>query len=325
MLTMKQQQELRARVRGAVRFDEPLRVHTTIQVGGPADVWIEPVDRADLLTALQFADAAGVAWTCIGRGSNLLVRDGGVRGLVIHLGALDALRLEEESHVVEGSLTQDDGRRTQDAGQTTILYAEAGVKLKRLLGFCAEQGLTGLEGLEGVPGTVGGAIVMNAGTPAGCIGDSVIDIQYLDKGGKVVMRIHEQLEFSYRRAKLPRSAVVLAARLQVTVATPDAVRSRLQALRAQRETAQPGTQPSLGSIFKNPDTTPAWKLIEEAGLKGIRIGGARVSELHGNWIVNEGGATARDVEVLIRLIRDRVKEATGILLEPEITIVGDER
>lgn len=312
-LTKLQQQVLREKIRGAVRFDEPMRSHTTLQVGGPAEAWVEPVDRDDLAAAVAFAETEGLPWCCVGRGSNLLVRDGGLRGLVLHLGAMDTLSIDKGS---------DDVRRTQDSGR--VLSAEAGVKLKRLLGFCAEQGLAGLEGLEGVPGTLGGAIVMNAGTPAGCIGDAVLDITCLEKNGRCTTRTREQCDFGYRRTKLPRHAVVLGARLAVTASTPEAVRTQLETLREKRQAAQPGTLPSVGSVFKNPERASAWKLVSEAGLQGVRIGNARVSELHANWIVNEGGAKARDVEMLIRLIRDRVKEASGILLEPEVVIVGEE-
>ncbi|MBI2345854.1 MAG: UDP-N-acetylmuramate dehydrogenase [Deltaproteobacteria bacterium] len=306
-LTTIQQEQLSRMVRGTVRLGEPMRQHTTIQVGGPADAWVEPADGEELAALLRWATAEGIPWCNIGRGSNLLIRDGGIRGLAVHIGALCSVRIEEG--------------QSQSAA---VLYAEGGAKLKRLLGLCAEEGLAGLEGLEGIPGTVGGALVMNAGTPAGCIGDAVLEVIWCDRTGKLVTRSREAMEFGYRRAKVPRQAVIVAARLSVSRSSPDAVRARLETLRANRQAAQPGHQPSLGSIFKNPGGKSAWQLIEEAGLKGVRVGGARVANQHGNWIVNEGGATAKDVEVLIRLIRERVKESSGILLEPEIVMMGEE-
>lgn len=301
-LTTAQQTLLQTTLRGEVRFNEPLSAHTTLQVGGPADAWCRPADLAALRDLVALARQQG--WPCLilGRGSNLLVRDGGFRGLAVTLAALDALRMDD----------------------ATTLTAEAGVRLKRLLGFCGEHGLSGLEGLEGVPGTIGGAIVMNAGTPAGVIGDAVIDVTCLDQGEKVITRTAKQLEFGYRKAKLARSAIVLAARLTVKPSTPEAVKARLAELRAKREDAQPGTQPSVGSIFRNPDGRSAWQLVEEAGLRGVRIGQARISELHANWIVNEGCATARDVERLIRVAREKVKEHSGLWLEPEVVMVGEE-
>lgn len=306
-LTMKQQTALREKVRGEIRFDEPMARHTTMQVGGPAEAWIQPVDVDDVTACVHCAQELDLPWCAVGRGSNLLVRDGGLRGLAIHLAKFETLH-EEPS----------------EADAVTV-YAAAGVRLKRLLGFCAEHGLSGLEGLEGVPGTVGGAIIMNAGTPAGAIGDAVIDVTYLDKTGAQITRSAEQLAFAYRKAKIPRQAVVLATRLRVTRAAPETVRATLADLRAKREKAQPGTQPAVGSVFRNPNGRSAWSLIDEAGLRGVRIGKARVSDLHANWIVNEGGATARDVETLIKLMRDQVKERCGVTLDPEVIIVGEER
>lgn len=293
-----------------VRFDEPMARHTTMQVGGTADAWVEPENPEALQAVLHFAKVHQLPWCAVGRGSNLLVRDGGIRGVVIHLGRMQDVQIEDASAAAPGA--------------NAVLQAQAGVKLKRLLGFCAEQGWSGLEGLEGVPGTVGGAIMMNAGTPAGAIGDAVADVTYIERGERLVTKTAAQLAFAYRTSKMPRTAVVVATRLRVTRSTPDQVRARLQALRTRREAAQPVTKPGVGSVFRNPPQGSAWTFIDEAGLRGVRIGQARVSEQHANWIVNEGGATARDVETLIRLMRDRVKEKCGILLEPEVVIVGEE-
>lgn len=197
--------------------------------------------------------------------------------------------------------------------------------VKQLLSWAADQGLSGLEGLEGVPGTVGGAVAMNAGTPHGSIGDAVVSVMLLEKG-RVIERAAKTLEFSYRKAKLPRATTVLSVRLKLAPKDPTAIRAKLQELRAYRQSRQPLQQPSMGSIFKNPDkTNTAGKLIEEAGLKEVRVGKAQVSGMHANWIVNLGGATAKDVEILIKLIRDTVKEKTGFVLEPEVKIVGEDQ
>ncbi len=309
-LTNAQQNSLRATLRGAVKFDEPMRAHTTMQVGGPADAWVQPLDVPDLLAVVQWSKSEGLPLVAVGRGSNLLVRDGGIRGVAIHLSALDALR------------TADDCPAPQP--DTVVLYAQAGVKLKRLLGFCAEHGFSGLEGLEGVPGTMGGAVMMNAGTPAGAIGDAIFSVTYLDKHDELITKTAAQLAFSYRKSKIPKSAIVVSALLVVTPTLPEAVRGRLQQLRDKREKAQPATQPGVGSVFRNPPHASAWSLIDDAGLRGVRIGKARVSEQHANWIINEGGATAHDVECLIRLMRDQVREKCGVSLEPEVIVVGEE-
>lgn len=304
------QDGLTARV-ADIRFDEPMRAHTTMQVGGNVDAWLQPKDMEELQSVLVFASENAIPWMAVGRGSNLLVRDGGLRGLAISLSNLNKLQVSEIEKV---------------AGEKydAIVTAEAGAKLPRLLGFCAEHGLTGLEGLEGVPGTVGGAVRMNAGTPHGCIGDSIIDVTILDKGEKLITKTAAKLELSYRKCKIPRTAVVISTRLGLKKSTIEAVRENLRRLRAKRESAQPTTQPGVGSVFRNPPKGSAWKLVDEAGLRGVRIGKARVSEQHANWIINEGGAAARDVETLIRLMRDRVKEKCGVLLDPEVVIVGEE-
>ncbi|MBI2344014.1 MAG: UDP-N-acetylmuramate dehydrogenase [Deltaproteobacteria bacterium] len=310
-LTAAQRERLQQLTRDAARFDEPMQRHITMQVGGVADAWVQPQGLDELQAVLHFARESDVACMIVGRGSNLLVRDGGIRGVVIHLGHFDRLAIEPSNEVPADP-------------DYVVLVAEAGVKLKRLLGLCAEEGFSGLEGLEGVPGTVGGAVVMNAGTPAGVIGDAVIDVCYLDRQAQQITRTAAQLAFAYRSTKIPKTAIVIHTRLRVTRVEPVAVRERLQQLRQQRMACQPGRQPCVGSVFRNPPKGSAWMLVDEAGLRGVRIGGARISEQHANWIVNEGNATARDVETLIRLVREKVKEKCGVLLDPEVMIVGEE-
>lgn len=303
-----QQSQLKTLVQGKLVFDEPMQRYTTMKVGGAADVLVHPTSIDEVQAILQFAKQEGLPWTVLGRGSNLLVRDSGIRGIVMSLSELTQISCEAP-----------DG----DDAAYRVMQVDAGVRLKRLLGYCAEHGLSGVEGLEGVPGTVGGAVVMNAGTPAGCIGDAIIDVTYIEQGARIVTKKVETLKFSYRKNKIPRTAVVLSTRLRAHVTDPDAVREKLQQLRDKREAAQPSTQPGVGSVFRNPEGLSAWKLIDDAGLRGVRIGKARISEMHSNWIVNEGGATARDIETLIKLVRDKVKERCGVLLDPEVVIVGE--
>jgi UDP-N-acetylmuramate dehydrogenase len=300
------QNELTTKIQGAVFFDEPMSRHTTLQTGGAVDVWIEPAGLEDCKVAQEIATAHELSIMMVGRGSNLLVRDGGIRGIVLHIGAAF-----QEIAVRESS------------DSTYIIDAGAGVMIKQLLSWVADQGLSGIEGLEGVPGTVGGAVAMNAGTPHGSIGDAVVSVTLLEKG-RVIERAAEKMEFSYRKAKLARATTVLSVRLKLTHKDPAEIKAKLQELRAYRQSKQPLQLPSVGSVFKNPDkTNTAGKLIEESGLKGVRVGRAQVSPQHANWIVNLGGATAKDVEVLIKLIRDTVKEKTGFVLEPEVKIIGE--
>lgn len=298
--------ELNAKIQGVVFFNEPMSRHTTMQTGGPADIWIEPAHLDDCKAAQEIAAAHDLPIMTVGRGSNLLVRDGGIRGIVLHVGvAFQNIEVKESSDT------------------TYIIDTGAGVMLKQLLLWAADQGLSGIEGLEGVPGTVGGAVAMNAGTPHGCIGDSVVSVTVLEKG-RVIERAAATLDFSYRKAKLARATTVLSVRLSLTPKDPAAIRAKLQELRAYRQSKQPLQLPSMGSVFKNPDkVNTAGKLIEEAGLKGVRVGRAQVSPMHANWIVNLGDAAAKDVEILIKLIRDTVKEKTGYVLEPEVKVVGE--
>lgn len=299
--------ELTTKIKGAILFDEPMSRHTTMQVGGVADAWIEPAGLDDCKVAQEIASAHDLPVMTVGRGSNLLIRDGGIRGIVLHVGpAFQEIAVKEQTE------------------SATIIEAGAGVMVKQLLNWAADQGLSGLEGLEGVPGTVGGAVAMNAGTPQGSIGDAVVAVTLLEKG-RVIERAAKTLEFSYRKAKLARATTVLSVRLTLTPKAPDAIRAKLQELRTYRQSKQPLQQPSMGSVFKNPDKiNTAGKLIEESGLKEVRVGKAQVSGMHANWIINLGGATASDVEILIKLIRDTVKDKTGFVLEPEVKIVGDE-
>lgn len=311
------QQELKAKIKGDILFDEPMSRHTTMQVGGGADVWIEPSGVEDCKAAQEIAAAHDLALMTVGRGSNLLVRDGGIRGIVLHIGAAF------QEIVLVPSPLRGEGQGEGDSEGGHVITVGAGVMVKQLLTWAADQGLSGVEGLEGVPGTVGGAVVMNAGTPHGCIGDAVISVTLMEKG-RVIERSAEKMEFTYRKAKIARAATVLSVRLRLTPKDPADIRAKLQELRSDRQSRQPLQQPSMGSVFKNPDAVnTAGKLIEESGLKGVRVGKAQVSTMHANWIVNQGRATAKDVEVLIKLIRDTVKEKTGYILEPEVRIIGE--
>lgn len=299
-------EELKLKIKGEVLLNELMSKHTTIQVGGPVDFWIEPSGLDDCKVAQEIAQAHELSMMTVGRGSNLLVRDGGIRGIVLHVGnAFQEIMIQEQSNA------------------TRIIGVGAGVMVKQLLNWVADQGLSGIEGLEGVPGTVGGAVAMNAGTPHGSIGDAVVSVTLLEKG-KIITRAAEKLEFAYRKAKIAKATTVLSVQLRLTPKDATEIRAKLQELRAYRQAKQPLQQPSMGSVFKNPDNVnTAGKLIEEAGLKGVRVGKAQVSPQHANWIVNLGGATAKDVEVLVKLVRDTVKEKTGHVLEPEVKIIGE--
>ncbi|MBI4125123.1 MAG: UDP-N-acetylmuramate dehydrogenase [Deltaproteobacteria bacterium] len=289
----------------AVVFDAPLAAQTSIRIGGPADGLFRPQDAEGLKKALGFAREKSIPVFVLGKGSNTLVRDGGFRGLVIHLGLLR--RFE----------------KTGDNGSGVWVTAQSGVPTPQLIRWAALEGLAGLECLAGVPGTVGGNVFMNAGTYLGEIGDKIQEVKILDNKGNERVLKREKLKFEYRTSNIPPSSIILEAVFLLQKGEKEKIEQKIREAFEKRGLAQPVEQPSLGSVFKNPGKKKAWELIEEAGLKGVRVEKARISEKHANFIVNEGGATAKDVEVLIRMVRDRVKQATGELLETEIKVVGE--
>ena len=285
-----------------LRRDEPLAKRTTLRVGGPADLYVEPTDETDLATVLRFCHDRDVPFFLLGRGSNLLIRDGGIRGVVIHLGAPAFSRIEF------------------DADQ---LRCGAGAKLKDIAHTAKRHGLGGLEFLEGIPGNLGGALRMNAGAMNGWTFDVVSALRYMDYAGIVHERIASEVERTYRSCPLLRSAVALGAVL-VGRATPvEHIETRLKECQQKRWTSQP-KEPSAGCIFKNTKVSPAGRLIDELGLKGTRVGGAVVSDIHGNFIINDGSATARDVLALIEVIRTTARAERGVEFETEVEIVGED-
>ena len=289
-------------VRGKMLLNEPLARHTSWRVGGPADRYFEPADRADLVEfARRLPPQEPVLW--LGLGSNLLVRDGGFRGSVISLhGALDGLSRDSE-HTV---------------------WAEAGVHCARLAKFVQQQNLAGLGFMAGIPGTVGGALAMNAGAWGGETWNAVLEAEVIDRDGRTAWLGADHFGVSYRTVIPPPGFLgFLAARLRVTPDDGSHARATRESL-AKRKATQPVGKPSAGSTFRNPPGDHAARLIESCGLKGRRIGGAVVSELHANFILTDDGAKAADVEQLIQLIRETVKQNTGVELHPEVKIVGEQ-
>lgn len=305
----------RSSLRGRLEHDVPLARYTSWRVGGPADQLYAPADRDDLLDFIASLPAdEPLHW--IGLGSNLLVRDGGLRGTVIVLhGALSALRLE----AMDGTPLADDA----PAPEACRVYAEAGVHCARLAKFSERAALAGLGFMAGIPGTVGGALAMNAGAWGGETWPAVHAVEVVQRGGNTRWLARDEVAFAYRHVALPDDAIgLLAARFDVGAdhdgSHAAAVRSQL----ARRKATQPVGRPSAGSTFRNPEGDFAARLIEAAGLKGYRIGGAEVSEQHANFILTADGARAADVERLIGHVQTTVLERTGIALQPEVRVVG---
>jgi UDP-N-acetylenolpyruvoylglucosamine reductase len=284
-----------------VRRDEPLAKRTTLRVGGKADYYVEPASEADLARVLEFCEQHQHKFTLLGRGSNLLIKDGGIRGVVICLNHPNFSRLE-----IIGEK----------------LHCGAGVKLKAVAVEARRAGLAGLEFLEGIPGSLGGSMRMNAGAMGSWLFDVVDRIRFMDYSGVAHERVASEVNVEYRGCPLFRTHIAIGAVLKGTPATKETVASRMEQYSAKRWESQP-KEPSAGCIFKNPKTIPAGKLIDELGLKGTRVGGAIVSNVHGNFIVNDGSATATDVLSLIDVVKQRVKSARGIELETEVEILGE--
>jgi UDP-N-acetylmuramate dehydrogenase len=291
-------------------LNEPLSSHTSFRIGGPADALVVPADREDLITLIAEIREQGVPYVVLGGGTNLLVRDGGFRGVVISLQQMSAIKVDREYRSLGGSFV--------------LLHAEAGAALGRLLSISVERGLTGLEFVTGIPGTVGGAICMNAGTAQGEIGDVVDTVTLLAPSGEPVLRHRDEMGFGYRTANVPPGHIVLDAKVILRHGDAEKIKAQVKTLMEQRKARQPWGLPNAGSVFKNPMDEAAGKLIEEAGLKGRAAGGAMVSDMHANFIVNTGNAKAADVLALMEAIREKVLEMHRIRLEPEIKIIGED-
>ena len=296
-------QELARRVSGAtvICADEPLARRTTLRVGGPADVYVEPAAESDLAVVLRFCAERKLPFFVLGRGSNLLVKDGGFRGIVLNL-------------------SQPHFSRIEAAGLQ--LHCGAGARLKTVAAEAKRHGLAGLEFLEGIPGTVGGALRMNAGAMGGAIFDRVESVRLMDFSGRVIERPAAELDAKYRGCAALKSCLALAAVLRGHPGDRAEIEQQMNEFSRKRWQSQPAA-PSAGCAFKNPAAIPAGKLIDELGLKGAHVGGAMVSLEHGNFIVNDGTATARDVLELIELLRQRARTERGIELETEVEVIGE--
>ena len=285
-----------------IRRNESLAKHTTLRVGGPADVYVEPASEEDLAGVVKFCNEHDLPFFVIGRGSNLLVRDGGVRGVVICLAHASFSRIEIS------------GER---------LHCGAGAKLKNVAVEAKRNGLSGVEFLEGIPGSVGGALRMNAGAMGGATFEAVESVRFMDHAGKIQERSRAGMPVEYRCCPLLKNHIALGVVFKCRPAPHGEIEQRMKAFNEKRWESQPAA-PSAGCTFKNPEKIPAGKLIDELGLKGTRAGGAVVSAEHGNFIVNDGNATARDVLELIAILKQRAKKERGIDLHMEVEIIGEE-
>src|SRR5208283_489814 len=295
------ERELRERFGARVHCAMPLAELTSFRIGGPADLFVAVEDETELMHAKAAAYRAGAPCFCLGLGTNLLVSDRGMRGLVVRLG---------------------DGF-TKIKIDNTKVVAGAGAAFGTLVSQVVDRGLEGLEFGEGIPGTVGGGLVMNAGAFGGEIAKVVTLVHGVTEAGEALALTKDDVKFSYRRTELPRHFIITRVDFELARGDRAQLASRVAELKSRRASRQPGGVPNAGSIFKNPPGNFAGKLLEGAGLKGTRLGGAAFSDQHANFIVNLGGAQAAEVRALIDMARNKVKEQSGVWLEPEVRLVGD--
>lgn len=298
---MEQVRELERLLKAGVKRNEPMAAHTSWKVGGPADYYVNPGDSTEVAAVIRFCREAGLPLFVFGNGTNLLVREGGLRGVVMKIGS--------SFHY----LHWDNMRVRAGAGCPMTFLARAAVN----------RGLGGLEFAGGIPGTLGGALVMNAGAFGSYIGSLVREVAVVDYHGAERRLSPAECAFEYRSSRLDGAGIILEALLELQPGDPAEIEGRMERYLQERTRRHP-QQPSAGSVFRNPPGRPAGRLIEEAGGKGLRAGGAQVSERHANFIVNLGDATASDILALMEAVRKLVRERFGIDLQPEVRVIGEE-
>ena len=285
-----------------ILFDEPMKKHTTFRIGGPADYFIVPTEIEEIRAVVSLCEEMGMPYYVIGNGSNLLVADKGFRGVILQIyKAMNQVKIEGN-----------------------VITAQAGASLAQIAKEALEHALTGFEFAAGIPGTLGGAVRMNAGAYGGEIKDILTKATVLTKEGEVVELSKEELEFGYRTSIIERTGqIVLKAEIELSPGKREEIKAVMDDLRKKRVSKQPLEFPSAGSTFKRPEGYFAGKLIQDAGLKGFRIGGAQVSEKHSGFVINTGNATAADVMELMRQINEKVTARFGVSLEPEVRRIGE--
>jgi UDP-N-acetylmuramate dehydrogenase len=289
---------------GEVRFMEPMRNHTSLKIGGPADIFAIPQNLLSLRNMHINLEKSKIPFLPLGGGTNILVMDGGIEGAVISF----------KSFKKTDVLSEND--------EDMYLFVEAGTPLQGLVNFSRESGYSGLEGLVGIPGTVGGAICGNAGAFGYEMKDVLISVAIMDAEGRVEKIKAERIDFGYRSSSISADGMILSAEIKLKKDKKEDVSAKVDDFLKRKRQKQPVREPSAGCVFKNPSGFYAGKLIDEAGCKGMRIGNVEVSTIHANFFINKGGATASDFISLMKRVAQRVKEKFGVILEPEIKIVG---
>ena len=289
---------------GEVKFMEPMKAHTYLQIGGPADVFVCPQDTVSLENILAALNQERIPFVTVGGGTNILVKDGGVYGAVISL---------------KNFRRSDIAKEEKDM---VMFFAESGTPLQKLVSFSKEQGYTGMEGLVGIPGSVGGAIAGNAGAFGYSIKNSLVSVRMMNPDKGIYEMSASELGLEYRASKLPEDTVILSANMRLRKDVKEDVAKRINSFLKQKRETQPLSEMSAGCVFKNPEGASAGKLIDEAGCKGMRIGNAEVSRMHANFFINKGDAKASDFLKLMDEVKKKIMKVFGTELEPEIRILG---
>ena len=295
------QEKLESIVSGKVLFNEPMDRHTSIGVGGMADVLIFPGSTEEFSQIIFYLRDCNVPFIPVGNCTNLIVRDGGYRGVLVSLKELTAIDYQPSS---------------------ISIYAEAGVPLFEIVNLSIKESLTGMEFCAGIPGSVGGGVKMNAGAFGSELKDIVKTVSLMNGRGETKVAVKDELNFEYRNLDLPEGTVILGAKFLLTKGSGEKIQERVSEIISMRKQKHPLEHRSAGSIFKNLPDISAGKIIDDVGLKGKKAGGAKISEIHGNFIVNSGGGKAKDIISLIDMARKRVWEERGVHLETEVKIIG---
>ncbi|MEW6739642.1 MAG: UDP-N-acetylmuramate dehydrogenase [Nitrospirota bacterium] len=291
-----------------MRFNEPMSMHTSLKIGGPADIALFP-DEPSLPELIKTLTKEGIPYIVIGGGTNILVKDRGIDGAVIFTSKMNNIKSQQSAISIQQS-------------DEEFILVQSGCSLQKVINLCVDEGLSGMEGLAGIPGSMGGAIAGNAGS-FGCeIKDVIKSVNLLMPDGGIKELSASDMSFQYRSAKIPSGSIILSAVLSLKKDEPFEIKKRFVEFINEKKSRQPVSKPSAGCVFKNPKDIAAGKLIDDAGCKGMRVGDIEVSAMHANFFINTGKGTADDFLKLMDIVGKKVKDKFGIILEPEIRILG---
>ena len=310
--------KLKESFNGELRFNEPMSEHTSLKIGGPVEIMAFPEDPLSLRNILFVANEEKLPVYVFGKGTNLLVSDDGIKGLAISLklfGSIEAVQSRT-------SPAQEDSAGETEAKDVT-LFVGSGVPLAKLINYAQKNGYSGLEALTGIPGLMGGAVYMNAGSYGTEMKDIIISVAVMSREGQLIILDKEKLDFSYRKSGLPRDSLILSTNISLKKDDPEEIEKRTKEYMTQKKYTQPLGELSAGCVFMNPEGDYAGRLIDAAGCKGLKSGNVEVSSVHANYFINRGGASCSDFIKLMKSVREKVEQSSGISLEPEIYLIGE--